>query len=240
MKPHVRGILNHSHTEAIAHVMQDQQRFLRTESNETLPSLLAAHHDLTRITFVDAENENIALSRKTSAKIKKPSSAHIKQTSVQRSMTEMSKCAKLAKSSCKVNCTSTCIHGTCLEEECICNVGYAGDNCTVCAEGFRLSPNGTCQDINGKDCSSTCTHGTCLFEACICDAGYTGDKCDICSQGYEGMIDGTCQDINECLDGTCGTGSDVCFNTQGSFLCLCKEGFVRDGKGVCQPNVSRL
>ncbi|XP_066575016.1 latent-transforming growth factor beta-binding protein 3 isoform X2 [Amia ocellicauda] len=46
-----------------------------------------------------------------------------------------------------------------------------------------------------------------------------------CPQGYKRLNTTHCQDINECtMQGVCQNGD--CLNTQGSFLCACKPGYV--------------
>ncbi|XP_064182140.1 latent-transforming growth factor beta-binding protein 3-like isoform X3 [Anguilla rostrata] len=48
-----------------------------------------------------------------------------------------------------------------------------------------------------------------------------------CPQGYKRLNNTHCHDINECtMQGVCQNGD--CLNTQGSFLCACKPGFVLD------------
>uniref|UniRef100_A0A8C9QTX8 Latent transforming growth factor beta binding protein 3 n=1 Tax=Scleropages formosus TaxID=113540 RepID=A0A8C9QTX8_SCLFO len=48
-----------------------------------------------------------------------------------------------------------------------------------------------------------------------------------CPHGYKRLNSSHCQDINECtMQGVCQNGE--CLNTQGSFLCACKPGYVLD------------
>ena len=50
--------------------------------------------------------------------------------------------------------------------------------------------------------------------ACVCKAGYTGTLCEV--------------DINECEQNPniCGDRQQ-CVNTVGSYVCVCRQGFVR-------------
>ena len=99
----------------------------------------------------------------------------------------------------------------------------------------------TCDDINecGADvdnCSSdaTCTN-TLGSYTCLCNLGFTGNglSCSaFCPTGYTGNELTGCFDINECEENSfqCPKDSD-CFDTIGTYLCQCKEGFIANGDG---------
>uniref|UniRef100_A0A8C9WKZ5 Latent transforming growth factor beta binding protein 3 n=1 Tax=Scleropages formosus TaxID=113540 RepID=A0A8C9WKZ5_SCLFO len=55
-----------------------------------------------------------------------------------------------------------------------------------------------------------------------------------CPHGYKRLNSSHCQDINECtMQGVCQNGE--CLNTQGSFLCACKPGYVLDRTRCVAP-----
>ena len=55
-----------------------------------------------------------------------------------------------------------------------------------------------------------------------------------CALGLIGDVNGTCSDIDECslTDNTCGDEA-TCENTEGSYLCHCKNGFIKNEINVC-------
>ncbi|KAM3920564.1 latent-transforming growth factor beta-binding protein 3 isoform 1-T1 [Leptodactylus fuscus] len=56
-------------------------------------------------------------------------------------------------------------------------------------------------------------------------APFRGEFGSDCPQGYKRLNSTHCQDINECsMQGVCQNGE--CLNTQGSFRCVCKHGYV--------------
>ena len=111
---------------------------------------------------------------------------------------------------------------------------FAGSYKCSCPNGYKLNSDGlTCNDIN--ECS-TGLH-TCHQICTNIDGGYT---CS-CHPGYEKNGD-SCIDINECrLDrNLCHPPAD-CFNTIGSFKCICPRGFKNDHTGrVCSQTYSNL
>ncbi|KAG7464541.1 hypothetical protein MATL_G00166690 [Megalops atlanticus] len=62
------------------------------------------------------------------------------------------------------------------------------------------------------------------------------DHGSTCPQGYKRLNSTHCHDINECtMQGVCQNGE--CLNTQGSFLCACKPGFILDRtRCVAEPS----
>uniref|UniRef100_A0A9J7Z310 Latent transforming growth factor beta binding protein 3 n=2 Tax=Cyprinus carpio TaxID=7962 RepID=A0A9J7Z310_CYPCA len=59
-----------------------------------------------------------------------------------------------------------------------------------------------------------------------------------CPQGYKRLNSTHCQDINECmLQGLCQNGE--CLNTQGSFRCTCKPGYVLTERTRCVATVEQ-
>ncbi|XP_025082479.1 platelet endothelial aggregation receptor 1-like [Pomacea canaliculata] len=104
--------------------------------------------------------------------------------------------------------------------ECVCEVGYqynASRVCVACANGNF-----------GKNCSSTCT---CITNntvncsnvdgACTCRSGWTGGNCS--------------DDINECTTHSSSpcVANSTCYNTNGSYLCVCDTGYLTHADGNC-------
>eukprot|EP00050_Salpingoeca_kvevrii_P022311 m.124425 g.124425 ORF g.124425 m.124425 type:complete len:2539 (-) comp9672_c1_seq2:155-7771(-) len=143
---------------------------------------------------------------------------------------------------------TTCIHGTCLDGNCICNLGWQGKACDIdvpecsvdnggcehacieqagsfeceCQDGFELRNQFACSDVD--ECATG--NGGCPFR---CQNSIGGHSC-LCATGFEG--DGfSCQDIDECARNIDGC-SQECMNTQGSFLCNCTDGFTLLDDGV--------
>ncbi|RUS83482.1 hypothetical protein EGW08_008732, partial [Elysia chlorotica] len=124
------------------------------------------------------------------------------------------------------DCASTC---SCVEANtqdcndttgvCTCNTGWSGTNCSVdvdecsAATEYCPGPNDTCANFDG-------------YAECPCDSGF-----------YRSLPSDNCQDVNECLDTDLNTCSHprTCSNTEGSFTCICKDGYLEVG-GVCTVN----
>jgi hypothetical protein len=61
-----------------------------------------------------------------------------------------------------VSCTKACSHhGSCANQECTCETGYAGAGCDSCAAGYQQSADGTtCYSVAMCGSSQSCTLGT--------------------------------------------------------------------------------
>lgn len=72
-------------------------------------------------------------------------------------------------------------------------------------------------------------------KACIGCMGAGPSRCKKCNKGYQ--RDGVkCLDVDECASGmeepVCTGANEVCENTDGSYRCVCAEGYVRK-EGIC-------
>ncbi|XP_064388044.1 uncharacterized protein LOC135336225 isoform X3 [Halichondria panicea] len=84
------------------------------------------------------------------------------------------------------------------------------------------------EDVDG------CMEFMCFDDVACTDvpAPGVGAACGMCPDGYVG--DGEkCEDINECTNGTHGC-SQICNNVQGSFECLCNEGYRLANATYCE------
>ncbi|GIX73681.1 uncharacterized protein CEXT_372741 [Caerostris extrusa] len=139
-----------------------------------------------------------------------------------------------------------CGNGTCYTEyerlRCNCNPGYTEFNgyCKRCDCGFNISSK--CEFGSNSEKICWCNDGYTTRDGyCAeCDCGYYKDKdnneklipCKLegnirhcsCPEGYEEYF-GKCRDIDECkVNNTCHPTA-ICINTEGSFICRCKEGY---------------
>jgi hypothetical protein len=148
-------------------------------------------------------------------------------------------------------------HGSCSDQSgkaaCVCQTGYAGANCEICANGYQdndvdFTCLPTCATA-GLDCGG---YGSCSDSTgtaiCVCQSGYTGMNCEDCTDGYQDNDgDGTC--LPTCLaagmtcsgHGTCddGGGTAACscqIEYTGADCDLCADGFQDDDtNGTCEP-----
>ncbi|CAL1547951.1 unnamed protein product [Lymnaea stagnalis] len=157
-------------------------------------------------------------------------------------------CAKLNKT-CEYGCRNTtsecfCQRGKKLKQdgqscedinECetssVCSqncINTDGNFLCTCYNGYKLNVDqttcDTCSGNNyGRNCSMTCV---CLGRAIRCD----NVKGCICQSGWRGI---NCeQDVDECaVAGTCRV-DQICINTNGSFMCICPDGYT-ELNGTC-------
>uniref|UniRef100_A0A8C4RBG3 Mucin-like protein n=1 Tax=Eptatretus burgeri TaxID=7764 RepID=A0A8C4RBG3_EPTBU len=110
----------------------------------------------------------------------------------------------------KLGCIISCKNG----QKCIDKISYSECNCSVgsieqdCEIDISVCATNPCK--NG----GTCVDGV-KNESCICRQGWTGEKCT--------------DDVDECLSNPCNPHRAICTNTNGSYACICKEGYFGDG-----------
>ncbi|XP_073673167.1 thrombomodulin-like [Garra rufa] len=112
----------------------------------------------------------------------------------------------------------------------------------VCQPGFELDNNGvTCNKQNNDPCASAecehkCTPVGNAF-ACTCRPGFQlgadGKSCEECKTGFH-FEGGVCVDIDECESAPC---EHDCINTEGSYHCLCYEGFIQSTEVMHKCNM---
>uniref|UniRef100_A0A2K6U6D6 protein disulfide-isomerase n=1 Tax=Saimiri boliviensis boliviensis TaxID=39432 RepID=A0A2K6U6D6_SAIBB len=139
---------------------------------------------------------------------------------------------------------------------CRCHVGYQGPLCADCMDGYFSSLRNethsfctacdesckTCLGPTNRDCGE-CEVGWVLEEgACVeCDSscvGCTGEgpgNCKECIPGYAREL-GQCADVDECslAEKACVRKNENCYNTPGSYVCVCPDGF-EETEDACVP-----
>ncbi len=130
------------------------------------------------------------------------------------------------------------------EPTCVCEPGYVGEACDVCASGYRRTADRLCVliaidcDDNPEICG---THGRCAptgtpesgDDFCDCDDHYAGRLCEQCDDGYQD------NDFNETCEPDCSTadldcpGARICSDDSGLPLCTCLDGTTGDDCEFC-------
>ncbi|XP_012597491.2 latent-transforming growth factor beta-binding protein 2 [Microcebus murinus] len=110
--------------------------------------------------------------------------------------------------------TDRCLGGHCVNTE--------GSFDCVCETGFQPSPDGgECVDID--ECED---YENAVCGAWKCENSPGSYHCVLgCQPGFHMALNGDCIDIDECANDTMCGSHGFCENTDGSFRCLCDQGF---------------
>ena len=143
--------------------------------------------------------------------------------------------------SCRDSATGSCDDNNPSNTACVCDEGYAGADCTLCATGFAPLANGMCAPLsctesscNGNGgCTETESEGN-WTNSCTCNSGYTGEACADCAEGYVATETGCALDT--CADGSACNGHGSCEwnaadGTAGE--CACEDQFTGTDCGSC-------
>eukprot|EP00122_Pirum_gemmata_P014732 Pgem_evm1s13743 len=131
---------------------------------------------------------------------------------------------------CNVNAQCTDTPGS---FDCVCNALYVGNgtHCEPCPKGHVCDGG-----VNSIKCNSQKQkNNKCLEDSDVCLLNSRDLKCQRCTTQWKGE---RCEiDVNECADPTlnnCDSNAS-CTNTNGSYTCKCKNGFVGNGNncGLC-------
>ena len=120
---------------------------------------------------------------------------------------------------------------------CACDIGYTGERCETCADGFYGNPSEPGDFCKRCTCSGnidSSVNGSCdtLTGRCLkCNNAATGDQCENCLTGYYGdaIVVKNCA---RCACNECGTVSTVCNHTTG--LCKCKPNVIGNKCDICK------
>ncbi|XP_013863272.1 nephronectin [Austrofundulus limnaeus] len=147
---------------------------------------------------------------------------------------------------CQPACRKSCGNGKCVRrDKCSCFPGYEGSQCDedvnecgllerLCSQRCVNTPGSyRCYCEPGYTLSAdgyTCVRETTCF-ALRCQFGCQLEKVGVgqclCPPGLHLAVDNrTCEDVNECQDPDVCPHQRTCRNTFGSFLCVCRDGFV--------------
>gem|GEM_PF-6006374 len=122
-------------------------------------------------------------------------------------------------------CNEDCINGSCVEDKCVCEDGFAGQDCSICAFGLQD------KDKDGSCLKSwenlPCVNGECVDEVgeahCICLPLFEGELCDTCENGkQDNDNNGSCLPDCENIELDCGAAT--CDDSAGKAHCLCPLG----------------
>ncbi|XP_063075905.1 nephronectin [Engraulis encrasicolus] len=148
---------------------------------------------------------------------------------------------------CKPVCEKPCENGKCIgPDTCFCHEGYQGQQCNEdvneCGLPIRPCSHSCMNTIGSYRCycdpgyslnidQKTCTRESlCWTLHCQygCQNAQTGGYSCLCPPGLSLTADNrTCNDVDECMNSAevCPV-HQTCKNTFGSYVCLCREGFI--------------
>ncbi|KAB0392291.1 hypothetical protein E2I00_009428, partial [Balaenoptera physalus] len=106
----------------------------------------------------------------------------------------------------------------------------------LCAPGFASTEGGaSCQDVDECAVTDRCLGGQCVNTEgsfnCLCKTGFQPSPESGECPGYHVAPTGDCADIDECANDTMCGSHGFCDNTDGSFRCLCDQGFETSPSG---------
>ncbi|XP_037369261.1 protein disulfide isomerase CRELD2 [Talpa occidentalis] len=137
---------------------------------------------------------------------------------------------------------------TACDESCKTCTGPTSQDCEQCEVGWaRQDPGGACLDVDecaaetppcgdGQYCENTSGSYSCegCDATCVGCTGRGPGQCKECVPGYA-KEDGQCADVDECSQAApCRREGENCYNTPGSFVCVCPEGFA-ETEDACVP-----
>uniref|UniRef100_A0A3B4ZC41 Si:ch211-194g2.4 n=1 Tax=Stegastes partitus TaxID=144197 RepID=A0A3B4ZC41_9TELE len=141
-------------------------------------------------------------------------------------------------------CKKSCVNGKCVRpDKCLCSTGYKGPQCDQVNEcGLLKRPcSQRCMNTYGSYrcyCEPGYTLGadgyTCIEAACFslrcqfgCQMERGGEVRCLCPPGLHLAADNKTCEVDECQQdaGVC-PPQRTCKNTFGSFVCVCRDGFV--------------
>lgn len=134
-------------------------------------------------------------------------------------------------------------HGACNDTtglvSCECDAGFAGDDCSVCANGYHME-SGNCVVDTVCTASSCANGGACTVVnnaiSCTCTGNWDpATYCATCASGYH-QVGSTCVVDETCTASSCNYGG-TCSIVGGVVSCSCNSGFTGDYCEYCTDDI---